>query len=227
MKKKRKLVLLPTTNAENSIIKYRNDSLLHQKSLLTQSYLKEFGKKSFHLYLISDDEIKERDWYIEDLGLPDSTLLHQMDKASYEGWNSTDSKKDNLKRRCAKVIASTDSELKLFQDLYGIPHYLPQFSENFLKAYCKAGGKITEVMVEYSRFCSVGKYPIDQNNWYEALKLRDDNTVIISTVKTNINKESLPKIIKNILDDLNTNQEQLLTDEDIEDYIKTWIVNNL
>lgn len=45
--------------------------------------------------------------------------------------------------------------------------------------------------------------------------------------KTAYTKEELPTIIKNILADLNEDQEKLPTDQDVQEYIKKWVDNNL
>ena len=41
--------------------------------------------------------------------------------------------------------------------------------------------------------------------------------------KTAYTKEELPTIIKNILDDLNEDQEKLPTDQDVQDYVQKWV----
>ena len=45
--------------------------------------------------------------------------------------------------------------------------------------------------------------------------------------KTAYTKEELPTIIKNILADLNEDQEKLPTDQDVQEYIKKLVDNNL
>ena len=59
--------------------------------------------KSFNLYITSDEEIKEGDYFIESLGLPDSYLVHKLSKE----WKD----KESFYRRCTKVILTTDQHL--------------------------------------------------------------------------------------------------------------------
>lgn len=44
---------------------------------------------------------------------------------------------------------------------------------------------------------------------------------------TTYTKEQLPKIIRDILDDLNDQAESLITDEEIDIYIEKWVEDNL
>ena len=56
-----------------------------------------------NLYITSDEEIKEGDYFIESLGLPDSYLVHKLSKE----WKD----KESFYRRCTKVILTTDQDL--------------------------------------------------------------------------------------------------------------------
>ena len=85
-----------------------------------------FGKPQ-HLYITTDDEIKEDDWYVltKNDGTP-TTIL----KATVDG--------GSLKFNSEKIIATTDTKLKL-----------PQPSKDFIESYCK--NPVDKVMVEYGR----------------------------------------------------------------------------
>lgn len=75
--------------------------------------------ESQHFYVISEEEIKENDWYID---------LHNLDKPKYCDYFIL-AKKLNLKKEQAKkIIATTDKSLNLPQ--------IPQsFIEKFVKEY--------------------------------------------------------------------------------------------
>jgi hypothetical protein len=62
-----------------------------------------YGSNNQHIYITNDEKIKEGDWFIESLGLPDSYLVHKLSKE----WKD----KESFYRRCAKVILTTDQDL--------------------------------------------------------------------------------------------------------------------
>jgi hypothetical protein len=67
MKKTVKVVMLATEKAEDCLYTSSN-KLFYHKGYLPQDYLKNhLNGKSYHLYLISNDEIKEGDWYFDDI----------------------------------------------------------------------------------------------------------------------------------------------------------------
>jgi hypothetical protein len=115
-----------------------------------------------HLYLISDDEIKEGDW-----------ALNEYAKMVYQakfGGNVAGSK---------KIIATTGTNLRFVKDHVHY-NFLPQIPESFIQAYIKTyneGSPITEVAVEYDHGVLIGQPDF-------ILKLRSDNTVIIHQART-------------------------------------------
>lgn len=120
-----------------------------------------------NIYITTDDEIKEGDWFIA----IDSSI--QIAKSNYE-------KLPNDK----KIIATTDPELIVYvgQDYTGTvirkngKNYqrLPQPSKSFIEEYCKAGG-IDEVDVEYGR-------TMDGTPTYNRLALTSNNEIIIHLI---------------------------------------------
>jgi hypothetical protein len=79
-----------------------------------------------HLYITTDEEIKEGDWIYADGGTWNGTITQCKESLLTECWR--------------KIIASTD--LKLIAD--GVA----EIKQSFIEEYCKAGG-IDEVLVEY------------------------------------------------------------------------------
>ena len=120
MEKKRcKVVMLPTT--EKSRLFKGGGSL----NYLPHSVDNGDGWRSpQHLYIISDDKIEEGDWVIE---TSNSNALEQF----------ADYSLNQKSMGCKKIIATTDSKLKL-----------PQIPQSFIEEYCRKGG-IDEVDVEY------------------------------------------------------------------------------
>lgn len=132
-------------------------------------YTKEIKSNSahqnYHLYLTSDEEIKEGDWFItqgNQLRLRTSAI--QPVKAD------------------RKIIATTDKSL-INASQQGLmcddmKYDSAQIPESFIEAYVHANGKIDEVMVEYA--ANWHKVPMMEG---ESPKTKDDNTVIITPIK--------------------------------------------
>ncbi len=207
MKKKCKIIILPTED-KNAVV-YMNN--YHE---LTDSYKGTYTPQ--HLYLISDDEIKEGDWVIANGKLGKYSIDEENrthDVASEEGIYPF---KDC--QYIKKVIASTDN-LRVYDDECEMPasYRIPKFSEDFIKAYVKANGKIDEVMVEYTeekdcwrsrdKFDTIEVYSKEDADKYICImdyypsipKLRDDNTVIISEAKTMYSRDEVENLVKKAL----------------------------
>ena len=75
----------------------------HTGLLLIQTPRKEYSGTKLNIYITNDEDIKEGDYFIESLGLPDSYLVHKLSKE----WKD----KESFYRRCDKVILTTDSDL--------------------------------------------------------------------------------------------------------------------
>ena len=154
MKKTVKVIMLPTEDVNTSpIVKWGNPGELR----LTTTQFNNNGRwKGQHLYLTSDEEIKEGDWYLFHGGLGLHPKLMQ--------W-----KEKITKGKRYKIVATTDTTF--FEP---IPYY-PKIPQSFIEAYVKAEGKIDEVQVEYD--LTVVGVP----NLYD-IRTREDNTVIISPI---------------------------------------------
>jgi len=152
MNKRAKIHLLPTDKAENCIIldnatekfKYSNGRFF------TQEHFKYANQSSHHLYITTDDEIKEGDWC---LFFWDGMKDGELGQVGSEPQQYLPSEGHTLNRNLRKIIATTDPELKWSDDneLQILDYHfakLPQPSKEFIEEYCKAGG-IDEVDVEY------------------------------------------------------------------------------
>jgi hypothetical protein len=185
MKKTRQVVMLPTEKAsENQLGLYRkgDKNLTYNLTGAEARRLKYNGYSPYHLYILSDEKIKEGDWVLT----PENKILKFGQVGTYLS-------KDK------KIIATTDSSLtpndtkhcKL--DTNGECAYcnskLPQISESFIKAYIKAyneGTPITEVQVEYEmlnidEIRERGKGFLSQDN--SKLKLKEDGSITIHRAK--------------------------------------------
>lgn len=182
MKKTFKVVILSTK--EKSNIWLRDNKLEYNSSPSNKI-------NPQHLYIISDDEIKEGDWYVH----------NQAGKLRVINSNA-------IPMDAKKVIATTDTSLHTSEEVDGselmdewqgekidLHTELSQLPESFIQAYIKAyneGKPITEVDLEVSRccdqcgddksatdcYCHYGNYKT-----ISVIKTREDNTVIVHRSK--------------------------------------------
>lgn len=164
--KRAQVIMLPTQlNTCNlvPIIKYINGKLQYLNMEFTNNSL--IGQ---HLYIISDDEIKEGDWIIWN-----NKIVQAIDTAYHTA---------------KKIIATTDTSLKILDErksidipnvgggLYFIK--LPQPSQQFIEKYIESYNKgevITDVLVEYVKYTW---------EWDYKLKVTPkDNTITIKKIK--------------------------------------------
>ena len=174
--------MLPTNEkAKGFIYKHIDKSLTKSNNLVNQ-----------HLYILSDDEIKEGDWYLctrNNLAFPASKFHKQL---------PTD----------RKIIATTDKFLKI--ECQGCRFHrnsndviytcscqqLPQPSQAFIEKYIEEynkGNVIEEVMVEYEfpPFAGIEMLP-------QQLKISKDNTITIRRIKDSWSKEEILDKIKEL-----------------------------
>ena len=186
-----KVVMLPTEKATiGTIMKCIQLSELHNSSIdkgigeLTLNVNKfviasnEYWEAQ-HLYIISDEEIKLDDWYIDD-----TNKVRQSVTDDKEYWNS--------RKDYKKVIASTDTSLNhsiIVAKPYSI---IAQPSPEFIQAYIKAYNKgkfITEVMVEI--------YITNETDGDKFLnyKVEKSNCIIIKKQKDSYTREKVHNLM--------------------------------
>lgn len=142
-----------------------------------------------HLYITSDDEIKESDW-----------VYNKVQKTVFKADASFMKLIGNSLSTNHKIIATTDKSLLSSNS---IPHprggnskqmvgTLPQPSQAFIEKYCKEGG-IDEVLVEYEHR---GHFNIPSEHWDYILKTDLSNNIIISFIKDSYSKEEVVKLFE-------------------------------
>lgn len=163
MKKTFKVVMLTTEKAGR--ISLSNDG--------EYLYPDDRAKNNQHLYIISDDEIKEGDWYIDD-----TNLVRQSITSDKDYWNR--------RKDYKKIVATTD---KLIFNNQGLQQYLPQLPESFIQAYIKAYNE-DKPITEVDLLCEeVG------NKEYDGIpQTRPDNTVIVHQSKM-YSRDEVEKLI--------------------------------
>jgi hypothetical protein len=209
--KKCKVVMLPTK--EKAIIYTDRHGNLKKHNTPSTIPLDSIGS-NFHLYILSDEPIKEGDWY---LGV--SNTLHQ---ATSHGIASLASATPKVK----KIIATTDELLfGSGEGLDYLPEHIPQPSQSFIKKYIErynAGDPITHGMVEYH----VGFDNIDNPVDFCILKVNPkDNTITIRSVKDTWSREEVVAVLYKRLEDSSTNSEPF--NRMLKEQLAKWIEENL
>lgn len=156
MKKLAQVVMLPTNEKAKigDIVMSKFDDI----HILTKNDGKEYAKTvtSQHLYILSDEEIKEGDWFVMN-----GCIIRQC-KSTNKEQHTIPTVVDTIGgihhvSVCEKIIATTDRSLGLVVDQNGCPmqaysKFLPQPSQSFIDKFVEEynkGNVITEVMVEY------------------------------------------------------------------------------
>lgn len=217
--KQHPIVMLPT-NEKSIIVKntmsihIQSESNLYLRQEAETTNPKNTSTINQHLYILSDDEIKEDDWIITDniigqvIGCIDDNL-HEVDL----GWSTSQTRTD-----CKKIIATTDTSLMLHDNsknnkCFGTqlsgkcPHVLPQIPISFIKYFIKqynsrpfAQDVITNVNVEY------------ESNYKT---VNPDNTINIKPIKDSYSRDEVIKIVRKFFN------EALIPGQD------KWIEQNL
>lgn len=214
MLKRAKVVMLPTNEVNGDFSKERVYPCILQYGFKDQERL-VFAKSNIktptiqhHLYIISNDEIKEGDvWFNKD------------DQSINTGINWSFA---NNAPSCNKVIATTNESLKLkkynsfnscCRNKEECHCSLPQLSQSFVIKYVEkynAGQPIVDIMVEcnqyfgdklisskedYEFYIRHGSYS-ETNKWKEKLKVDKNNCITIKPVKDSWNREEVERLIR-------------------------------
>jgi|DEB0MinimDraft_12_1074336.scaffolds.fasta_scaffold00020_11 hypothetical protein len=130
MKKQVKAHMLPTDDegvVMTDVGAYNTDMIVISK---LPDNLKGHERPHNHIYITSDDKIKEGDWYYHSIAKEIRQWDTSLEFIAYE--------------ICSKVIATSDESLKIkdFPELINsATRSLPNVSQSFLKEFVKSGGK--------------------------------------------------------------------------------------
>jgi hypothetical protein len=137
-----------------------------------------------HLYILSDEKIKEGDWFLRpnySSGIKVGYIPTQADSSYFigYGYDWTD---------CRKIIATTDTELHynkvVEEDMHMYKESLPHIPQHIIEAYVKK--PFDKVMVEYTLKES---YELNENDLpghvlvIDKPKLNQDGTLAVSLVE--------------------------------------------
>jgi hypothetical protein len=175
-----------------------------------------------HLYIISDEEIKEGDCCI-------NICDNIVEQCKITEYHNPPCINNTVRGYHKKIIATTDTSLKVITGIVGsslgisLPQPSQQFIEKYIESYNK-GEVITDILVEYEKQCDcilLGDcYNPNLLVCDKKLKLKvnpKDNTITIKKLKDSWNREEIINILYQI------DEDNLLG----KDYINQWIDKNL
>lgn len=218
--KKAQVIILPTEDKTNISLNKNNTLILRDAYIISQD-----DEKYQHLYIISDDEIKEGDCVLTTLHSKIEQVLNN--KTSLEFY----------KQRAKKIIATTNTVLsrelriQVGDDSNYIDVKYPQPSQQFIEKYIESYNKnevITDVLVELlseeSYGCDLAYYGLSEPE----LKVNPkDNTIIIKEIKDTWNREEVKAKLLELLKDIS--DDETLLHHYAGDYreFNNWIEENL
>lgn len=206
MWKKCKVVIIATYKESRLFLKTGNQLEYNEHHPIYG--INHYGWKYQNLYILSDDEIKENDWYYYTKSKVHKHLGHlPLDKTKHDG------------DKVFKIIAITDSSLNLYCNHCGAikelatgicvrcgrfsTNSISSISQSFIKQYVSEynkGNKIEEVMVEYEEFLNTNPIWSPEKDYKEYSTIREklnpDNTISIKATKTSWTKEEVSDIIR-------------------------------
>jgi len=206
MQKKKQVIMLPTDKASN-ILLYPKEFKINYSKVPCFGFEEQMLAQ--HLYILSDEEIKEDDWFIEcidngSVNAPHYSInkminpKYSIEEETYSAIGINGDEHTCGYHNTKKIIATTNSELlehSLTREINGFSGHipLPRISQDFIEAYIKSyneGNVIKDVMVEYKEIVDeVGRDKLSSGGTIgrysvkKNLKIRSDNTIIINRVK--------------------------------------------
>lgn len=154
-------------------------------------YWFSFAHKRQHLYLLSNEQINEGDWYLNW-----ETNYATEPREKWVLYNCTSKPNGNQPK---KIIASTDTNLHYTKCNHcghlnqmhdwscnnchkqgSLYFNMPKLPEDFIKKYVESNGKMDKILVEYEGIESIIEQRINTIHTFEyKIKLNPDNTINI------------------------------------------------
>lgn len=226
MWKKCEVVMLPTNQKAtiNMLLLYYNNLTVVSKEQSHVETLLKAGYIPQHLYILSDDEIKEGDWF---MSLFNGYPLQNV-KGGFKEYPDTS--------KCKKIIASTDSSLLIESDEKFSKHIIASIPESFIKHYVyefNKGNKIEKAMVEYETVWTENtdrNIPTKSDLFIvlKVYKINSDNTISIKFIKNNWTREEVEMLLLTLHRDTLKWINEFIKNNSISDFdVSEWIGNNL
>ena len=206
--KKAKVVMLPTNQKTNRMICKDitgQDKIIAIKTKYLMAHEDYIGH---HLYIISDDEIKEGDWFLSDSRgtkqEPPKYRVEQCIKVE-NGWifgHIEGMEVGHNPDWSKQIIATTEASLEIVsKGINPVYEQLPQPSQQFIEKYIEEynkGNVITDALVEYkfNDFNFMATLCTTKEKEY-ILKINPkDNTITIKKLKEVYTKEELCQVLE-------------------------------
>lgn len=173
------VVMLPTEDKTKLFTSKRDDKLHYHFKGNTPNSVKSYQ----HLYVTSDEEIKEGDHYL--IKDDQFTMKAIGDQIILDNLNKIDAR---------KIIATTSDKFDLINK--GLDRskdiIFPRISQSFIEQYCKEGG-INKVLVEYENNPIYTGDGCHEDNWER--KVNSHNKITIYPIKDSWIREEVEKEI--------------------------------
>lgn len=193
MTKQKMQVVMLATDKQSSIVQHihKNINTLHYR--YNNNLYQHEDYINQHLYITSNDEIKEGDWIYDRA----HDRIIQFDNLVVNGGSCSD--------HCVKIIATTNSSLKIWshtcfsgEEIY---NKLPQIPDSFIKEYVESNGTIKEVEVEMEETTPMQKTINDMTKqilFTSQVKTNPDNTIIIHSKPKLYTREDVESKLKEL-----------------------------
>ena len=166
MKKTHRIVMLPTEDKVSSVGKYTDTGKL------VYNTPKDIPRGEMqHLYILSDDEIKEGDWFMSAFY---SYPIHNTKKWREKQESMVKRSSDCSDLKYHKIIATTDPKLNRYIENYrgeGVDEIFPQIPQSLIEYYAEHQPEEVELEYEhptYEDWLANGASPV--GNWKPKLQ---------------------------------------------------------
>ena len=238
MKKQIKAIMLPTKDKKTNLIFNDANHLCYQSNKSFKNDRK--SRKRFHIFITSDEEIKEGDWamYLEcatkDKPFKDAEpyLVKDIDEVHWNDKKIIATSDDNI-RHCKQCGGKQELNMDGVMQFTHINKcvsfsepLLPNVQQSFLKAFVKSDGKEDWEIEMEGNMCNCKVYEESDGCFhcdytgidYYKLKLDSDNCVILSAVEEKM--YSREEVNRLIIKAFESNRFSIARQED-------WIKENL
>lgn len=250
MYKTHKIVLIPTDKKEfkkgqiiltlGPLINFKGEVLKHENTLYLSSNdsidIVTHPLQPQHLYILSDEELKEGDWFIQyDSALAPNKITEYHLEIIKDGIHGKDWK---------KIIATTDRSLVVnVSKSLGVTRELPNIPLKFVKQYIEKYNQrkqIKKVLVEYvddysknDQLIIMENEGIDIRSPYQKIKIHENNYVSVKPKKIKkYKRKEVIKIMKKFKEETELFSTSSIVKENksvmtIEQIENKWIEENL
>jgi hypothetical protein len=231
---KRCQVVMISTKQKSGIMLDANKKTLFSSDYPAVHVENNHGIQNMHLYILSDEELKEGDWFYHTIGgichcagIKDNGDIMFHDILTINSYPASATEK-----YIKKIIATTNKSLKPF---WGHPKPSNSFIEIYIERY-NAGTPIQYVNVEYVYDDSFKNHPsapgmlLNEHNGWKLKVSSKDNTITIRKNRTTYTQEELMPIFLDIMNlGMSLRQDQLSghSGRSGNEVLKEWLELNL